>query len=124
MHVQIARRSLLAVVGTAAAGVLRVLAGQRVLVEDLVLAAADQARMALHASDQAMAVAGDGEPGEGPEAGGHRVGVHLGGALEANDRWNSSSYYKFVREYTLCNCLERKGEWNGAPYGNRLASLT
>jgi len=87
IHVRNDRRSLFAVVGAVAAGVLRLLAGQRVLVEDLVLAAADQARMSLDAGDQAVAVAGDREAGEGPEAGGHRVRVHLGGALEADDSW-------------------------------------
>lgn len=76
---------LFAVVGAVTAGVLGLLAGERVLVEDLVLAAANQTGMSLHAGDQAVAVAGDGEAGEGPEAGGHRVGIHLGGALEAND---------------------------------------
>lgn len=76
---------LFAIIGTAAACVLRILAGQRVLVEHLVLATADQTWMTLDAGYQTVAVACDREAGEGPEASGHRVGIYLSGALEANN---------------------------------------
>lgn len=82
---QCACTHLFAIVGTAAACVLRILAGQRVLIEHLVLAATDQTWMTLDAGDQAVAVALNGEAWEGPEASGHRIGIHLGGALEADD---------------------------------------
>lgn len=77
--------TLFAIIGTAAACVLRILAGQRVLVEHLVLATADQTWMTLDAGDQTVAVTRDREAGEGPEASSHRVGINLGGTLEANN---------------------------------------
>lgn len=77
--------TLFAIVGTAAAGIFGILAGERMLVEDLVLAAANQTWIALHTGDQAMAIALHREPGEGPEASGHRIGIHFCGALEANN---------------------------------------
>lgn len=80
--------TLFAIVGATAACVLRLLTGQCVLVKDLVLATADETRIALDAGDQAMAIARDGETGEGPEAGGNRIGIHFRWALEAHNGCN------------------------------------
>lgn len=60
-------------------------AGQGVLIKDLVLAATDQTRMSLHASDQSVAVSGDRESGERPEGSFAALGGNRGGTLEAND---------------------------------------
>lgn len=60
-------------------------AGQRVLVEYLVFAAADQARMTLDTSYETVAVAGNGKSRERPEGSLAALGRHRGGALESND---------------------------------------
>lgn len=60
------------------------LARQSVLIEDLVLSAADETWVSLNAGDQAVAVSGDGESGEWPEGGFTALGTHGGRALESN----------------------------------------
>lgn len=61
------------------------LAGQSVLIENLVFAAADQTGMSLDAGNEAVAIAGDGEARERPEGGLATLGGHGGGALETDD---------------------------------------
>lgn len=85
--------------------VLRLLARERRLVEQRVLAARDQTRMSLDAGDQMMGVAGDGETRERPESGGQRVRVHLGGTRETNDGCSQHrAYVIFHCSYMQC-CL-------------------
>lgn len=66
---------------------LGVFTGEVLVIEHLALFTGDEAGLALYASDQAVAVAGHGETGEGPELGGLRVGGHFRRALEADDRF-------------------------------------
>uniref|UniRef100_A0A182V9U5 Uncharacterized protein n=1 Tax=Anopheles merus TaxID=30066 RepID=A0A182V9U5_ANOME len=66
--------------------ILRVFAGERLLVEHLALAASDQARMAVDAGDQPVAVAGHWVARVRPEAGRDRAGRHGLRALEADHR--------------------------------------
>ena len=63
----------------------RFLAREAVVVEDLAVSAADEARMSLHAGDQTVAVSGNWESWERPEFGGLGVGRHFGWAFEADD---------------------------------------
>lgn len=64
---------------------LSILAGQSAFIEKFVLAACDQAWMALIAQEQAVTVAGVGEAWEWPEFSGLGMWIDLRWALEADD---------------------------------------
>lgn len=67
--------------------ILRVFAGERLLVEHLTLAARNQTWVSIDASDQPVAIAGYGIARVRPETGRHRTRRYRLWALESNDRF-------------------------------------
>lgn len=67
--------------------VLRIVAGERLVVDHLALSTGDDTRVSVDAGHQTTALT-DVESGEGVELGRDGTGVNLVGALEANNGWN------------------------------------
>lgn len=78
---------------------------ERLIVEDFIVAAGVQSRVAVHASNQTFAVVGHGETRIRPETGLWRVRIHLVRALETNDRFRIARIQHFVRPRALLNLV-------------------
>lgn len=77
--------------------VLGFLAGESGLVKDLSIAASDEPGETVDTGDEALAVAGDREPGVGPELGGDGVRVNLVRALKPEHGCGQRTEFKKIQ---------------------------